>query len=94
MILSGDEVLRTQRGNNNAYCQDKPNQLVRLESHREKHRDVPVRAIADRFFRRRQPNVRRGSFLTGKAVKPNQLPDVSWYVPTANRSTGTPTGRA
>ena len=22
MILAGDEVLRTQRGNNNAYCQD------------------------------------------------------------------------
>src|SRR5689334_23652384 len=32
-------------------------------------------------FRRRQPNVRRGSFLTGKAQKAGQLPDVSWYSP-------------
>ena len=32
-------------------------------------------------FRRRQPNVRRGAFLTGKAAKPGQLPDVSWYGP-------------
>ena len=32
-------------------------------------------------FRRRQPNVRRGSFLTGKAPKPGMLPDVSWYEP-------------
>ena len=31
MMLSGDEVLRTQRGNNNAYCQDNANELVRLE---------------------------------------------------------------
>jgi glycogen operon protein len=30
-------------------------------------------------FRRRQPNVRRSSFLTGAAAKPGQLPDVSWY---------------
>jgi glycogen operon protein len=32
-------------------------------------------------FRRRQPNVRRGAFLTGKASKPGQLPDVSWFNP-------------
>jgi glycogen operon protein len=32
-------------------------------------------------FRRRQPNVRRGSFLTGRSTKPGLLPDVSWYAP-------------
>ena len=31
MLLSGDECRRTQRGNNNAYCQDNPDLLVRLE---------------------------------------------------------------
>ena len=32
-------------------------------------------------FRRRQPTVRRGAFLTGKAAKPGELPDVSWFGP-------------
>lgn len=32
-------------------------------------------------FRRRQPNVRRGSFLTGKSTAFDGLPDVSWYGP-------------
>ena len=32
-------------------------------------------------FRRRQPNVRRWTFLTGKAARPGMLPDVSWYGP-------------
>ena len=80
MILSGDEVLRTQRGNNNAYCQD--NQISWFDwSLVEKNTEMFRFVQSLIAFRRRQPNVRRGSFLTGKAVKPNQLPDVSWYGP-------------
>src|SRR5262249_62041893 len=32
-------------------------------------------------FPRSQPNVRRWTFLTGKAAGPGMLPDVSWYGP-------------
>jgi len=80
MILSGDEVLRTQRGNNNAYCQDNPMTWFDwrlVEKNTEMLRFV--QALIE--FRRRQPNVRRGSFLTGKAARPGLLPDVSWYGP-------------
>jgi glycogen operon protein len=80
MILAGDEVLRTQRGNNNAYCQDNPITWFDwrlVEKNNEMLRFVEALAA----FRRRQPNVRRGSFLTGKATKPGLLPDVSWYAP-------------
>ena len=81
MILSGDEVLRTQRGNNNAYCQDNAISWFDwrlVEKNAEMLRFVQA-LIA---FRRRQPNVRRGTFLTGKADRqPGQLPDVSWYGP-------------
>jgi glycogen operon protein len=89
MILSGDEVLRTQRGNNNAYCQDNPISWFDwrlVEKNAEMLRFVQALVA----FRRRQPNVRRGKFLTGK-VSPNPvtrhptpdtfLPDVSWYNP-------------
>src|SRR4029079_19062084 len=76
MILSGDEVLRTQRGNNNAYCQDNAISWFDwrlVERNAEMFRFVQA-LIA---FRRAQPNVRRGALLTGKALKANQLPDVS-----------------
>jgi glycogen operon protein len=80
MILFGDEVLRTQRGNNNAYRQDNPIAWFdwRLV---EKNAEMLRFVEALTAFRRRQPNVRRGSFLTGKATKPGLLPDVSWYAP-------------
>ncbi len=78
MIASGDEVLRTQRGNNNAYCQDNAIswfdwQLV--EKNAEMFRFVHE-LIA---FRRAQPVLRRQKFLTGTASRPGELPDVSWY---------------
>lgn len=78
MILFGDEVLRTQRGNNNAYCQD--NEISWFDWNLVEKNGEMLRFVqALVAFRRRQPNVRRGSFLTGRAAKPNQLPDVSWY---------------
>ena len=48
MILMGDEVRRTQRGNNNAYCQDNEIELVRLDAALEACRRAPVRETADR----------------------------------------------
>jgi len=80
MINSGDEVLRTQRGNNNAYCQD--NAMTWFDWRLVEKNTETLRFVqALTAFRRRQPNVRRGSFLTGKAAKPGLLPDVSWYGP-------------
>jgi isoamylase len=80
MILSGDEVLRTQRGNNNAYCQDN---AVNWFDWRLVERNSEMLRFVQALiaFRRRQPNVRRGAFLTGKAAQPGELPDVSWYCP-------------
>ncbi len=80
MILSGDEVLRTQRGNNNAYCQD--NAISWFDWRLVKRNAEMLRFVQSLIaFRRRQPNVRRGSFLTGKAAGHDKLPDVSWYNP-------------
>ncbi|QDU96179.1 glycogen debranching protein GlgX [Lignipirellula cremea] len=80
MLVSGDEIRRTQKGNNNAYCQDNEIswfnwQLV------EKNKELLrfVRALIK--FRRDQPTVRREDFLTGVARTDDALPDVSWYSP-------------
>ena len=43
MILGGDEFLRTQHGNNNAWCQDNPIELGRLVAAGAERRLPPVR---------------------------------------------------
>ena len=78
MMLAGDETRRTQLGNNNAYCQD--NDLAwfdwdLVEENEELLRFT--RALIE--FRRSQPTIRRASFLTGRTLHPDELPDVSWY---------------
>lgn len=78
MLLFGDECRRTQRGNNNAYCQDNEIswfdwRLVR------KHPGLKRFVQALIAFRKAEPAVRRTEFLTGRPVHPDGLPDVSWY---------------
>ena len=80
MLLGGDELLRTQRGNNNAYCQD--NELSwfdwdRLEQERGFFTFVQ-RALA---FTRRWPVLQRRRFFTGADVSGDGRPDIRWYGP-------------
>ncbi|KAA5541367.1 glycogen debranching protein GlgX [Roseiconus nitratireducens] len=78
MLVSGDEVRRTQKGNNNAYCQD--NDLSWFDWRLvQKHADVLRFTKALIQFRRDQPTVRRVSFLTGEPVDGRLIQDVSWY---------------
>lgn len=78
MILAGDECRRTQGGNNNAYCQDNPTSwfdwgLV------DQNADLVRFCKALIEFRRREPTVRRTTFLRGEPVLAGALPDVSWF---------------
>jgi glycogen operon protein len=80
MLVSGDEVRRTQSGNNNAYCQDNETSWFDwdlVEQNSEMFRFVQglIR------FRREQPSVRRKTYLTGKPVDDRMIPDVSWFSP-------------
>jgi isoamylase len=72
MLLGGDEFRRTQRGNNNAYCQDNEVSWFDwglLEKHREIHRFTRG-MIA---FRRAHPVLRKESFYTDA--------DIKWFAP-------------
>ncbi len=82
MILAGDECRRTQRGNNNAYCQDN---AVSWFNWRlvEKHRDIRRFVEALIALRKVEPTVRRSNFLEGRPIRPGGLPDASWYDPAA-----------
>jgi glycogen operon protein len=80
MIVFGDECRRTQRGNNNAYCQD--NEISWFDwSLVERNADLVRFARTLIHFRRGQPSVRRPAFLTGRPTQEGELPDLSWYSP-------------
>ncbi len=78
MILMGDECRRTQRGNNNAYCQDNSMSWFDWDL-------VAKNADLVRFcrilieFRKNQPTIRRTTFLTGSVTPGCSIPDVSWF---------------
>ena len=78
MILGGDEFLRTQDGNNNAYCQD--NEISWFDwALAEKNRDMVEftrRAIA---FTRRCTILMRRKFLLGADLDADKVPDIQWY---------------
>jgi len=73
MILMGDEVRRTQRGNNNAYCQDNDISWfdwTDLEKHADVHRFVSL-LCADRVLRSTENELRRVS-LTELLTEANE----------------------
>jgi glycogen operon protein len=78
MVLAGDEFCRTQRGNNNPYCQDNDISWVNWRL-TEEHADLL------RFFRkivslrRRHAVFRRAEFLTGADRNGDDLPDLCWH---------------
>ncbi|HEY5273061.1 MAG TPA: glycogen debranching protein GlgX [Acidimicrobiales bacterium] len=82
MLLGGDELGRTQRGNNNGYCQD--NELSwfdwRPAAHAEEMFEFVRRLIA---IRTEHPVFRRSAFFIG--TRPGELPDVWWCRPDGRR---------
>src|SRR5262249_53261729 len=85
MLVAGDERLRTQHGNNNAYCQDNEVSWVRWEEVEETAAltDYVRRLIA---LRAAHPVFRRRSFLRA-APDEQGLPDVWWFRTDGNRMT-------
>ena len=69
MLLGGDELGRTQRGNNNAYCQDNEISLVRLAARRPRARAARLDAPADRPARRPSRVPTRGVPYRGIAAR-------------------------
>jgi glycogen operon protein len=77
MILHGDELGRTQRGNNNVYCQDNELSWIDWSSVDEDLLAFTRELIA---LRTQHPVFQRRRFLTGQPDA-NGIPDVSWLRP-------------
>jgi glycogen operon protein len=78
MLLAGDEVLRTQGGNNNTYAQDNPTgwlDWTLADANRAMLR-FTREMIA---FRRRHASLMRRRFLSGQRRSGSRSPDICWH---------------
>jgi glycogen operon protein len=86
MLLGGDELGRSQRGNNNGYCQD--NELSWFDWHHIDHELLDfVRQLSR--VRRHHPVLRRRGWFQGRPIRPHgtkgpALPDIAWFRPDAS----------
>jgi glycogen operon protein len=80
MLLGGDEFGRTQRGNNNAYCQDNEISWVDWNISAEGH---ALTRFTERLteLRRSYPVLRRSRFLTGEWNEELETKDSTWLTP-------------
>jgi glycogen operon protein len=86
MMLGGDELGRTQHGNNNAYCQDNEISWFDWE-----HVDDDLLAYATSLMKLRHdhPVLRRRRFFQGRPIlgHPGQLADIGWFRPDGGEMT-------
>ena len=80
MLLAGDELSRSQGGNNNAYCQDNRTGWIDWQAGPAHDPTLPDFVAALTGLRRRFAALRRETFLTGREVAPD-LRDVHWLTP-------------
>jgi glycogen operon protein len=78
MLLGGDEFGRTQRGNNNAYCQD--NEISWYDWTLPAKNAALFRFVKEMIaFRLRHHGFMRPEFYTGRDGNYNAVPDISWF---------------
>ncbi len=87
MLLGGDEMGRTQQGNNNAYCQDSELSWVdwKLGPDAQNLIDFTHRLIA---LRNGHPLFRRRTFFHGRSIVATDAKDIAWLNPDGQEITG------
>ncbi|HZR70229.1 MAG TPA: glycogen debranching protein GlgX [Burkholderiales bacterium] len=80
MLVAGDEMCRTQHGNNNAYCQDNETSWIDWSMPEEARAMLEFvrRAIA---LRNAHPLFRRRTFFHGRAERDPAVKDIHWLNP-------------
>ncbi|MEY4544786.1 MAG: hypothetical protein RL685_981, partial [Pseudomonadota bacterium] len=78
MLVAGDEMGRTQNGNNNAYCQD--NELSWIDwdlDEDRRHLLEFTRRVLE--LRRQHPALHRSKFFQGRPIQNSNLSDLAWF---------------
>jgi glycogen operon protein len=86
MLLSGDEIARTQQGNNNAYCQDNELSWLNWTPSRPARAQL---AFTQRLIRLRlaHPVFHRRLFFQGRRIEGSEVKDLSWFRPDGKEMT-------
>jgi glycogen operon protein len=83
MLLAGDELGRTQHGNNNAYCQDNETSWLDWQLGQEQREFLEfVESMV--ALRRAHPVFARRRFLQGRPIADGDIKDVAWLNPAGN----------
>ena len=86
MLCGGDEIGRTQKGNNNAYCQD--NEISWFDwnfDHAQRDLLKFVRSLIR--LRNSHPVLRRRRFFQGRHIRGSEVKDLSWFRPDGKEMT-------
>src|SRR5688500_6559426 len=80
MLLAGDELGRTQHGNNNAHCQDNELSWVDWEL-LDKNEDLVDLVAWLTQLRRDHPVFQRRGWFHGAAIHGSDVSDIAWFTP-------------
>jgi isoamylase len=78
MLVAGDELSRTQNGNNNAYCQDNEISWINWVNADRKLMEFTKQLIN---FRKKHPSFRRRRWFQGQPIKGVGIEDIGWFQP-------------
>ena len=86
MLLGGDEIGRTQGGNNNGYCQDNGISWFDWNLDAERTQLLEFTRAMIRIFRA-HPVLRRRRFFQGRRIRGSSVKDLTWYGPDGHEMT-------
>jgi len=84
MLVAGDEIGKTQYGNNNAYCQDNEISWINWEKADQELLEFTKKLIA---LRKKHPVFCRRNWFKGQPIKGKGLGDIAWFQPDGNEMT-------
>jgi glycogen operon protein len=87
MLLAGDEMGRTQQGNNNAYCQDNEISWVNWDLGDDERALLEFTTRASRLMQE-HPVLRRRTFLRGEPMSTTGEKDIAWLAPGGQEMAG------
>jgi isoamylase len=86
MLQAGDEIGRTQQGNNNAYCQDNDISWVDWHLSRAQRELLEFTRLLIQQFHR-HPVLRRRKFFQGRRIRGSEVKDLTWFRPDGKEMT-------
>lgn len=78
MLQAGDEINRTQQGNNNTYCQDSELSWLDWQPDEEKERLLAFTRHVIQLFHE-HPVLRRRKFFQGRRIRGSEIRDLVWF---------------